>query len=211
MNDTTKSQPSIQSLLFANVLYWVCAGVYSPFLSAYYARLGLDASQTGALLAVTPVCAIAIQPLWSLLADKFGRRKTVIVGLCVAAAIVAPLYYFASAFATVLIVTLLFSACFSALLPLCDSLVIELAQRGGHDFSRIRMGGTIGYALIVLVVGRLLDVAPNLQFAIVSGGLVIFAIHMSRLPEANGIGNEPTEKAGGGLTGRGSSLHIHLS
>lgn len=52
------------SLFFANVLYWVCAGVYSPFLSAHYTSLGLSAAQTGILLAATPVCALAIQPLW---------------------------------------------------------------------------------------------------------------------------------------------------
>lgn len=67
------------SLFFANVLYWVCAGVYSPFLSAHYTSLGLSAAQTGILLAATPVCALAIQPLWSTIADKLGRRRAVIV------------------------------------------------------------------------------------------------------------------------------------
>ena len=45
-----------------------------------------------------------------------------------------------------LLLLLAFSAFFSGLLPLSDSLVIELADRSGLDFSRIRMGGTIGYA-----------------------------------------------------------------
>lgn len=30
-----KANVSMTSLFFANVLYWVCAGVYSPFLSAH--------------------------------------------------------------------------------------------------------------------------------------------------------------------------------
>lgn len=77
-----------------------------------------------------------------------------------------------------------FSAFFSGLLPLSDSLVIELADRSGLDFSRIRMGGTIGYAIVVLIVGRLLDMAPQIQFAVVSAALVVFAAHMWRLPEA---------------------------
>ena len=51
-----KANVSMTSLFFANVLYWVCAGVYSPFLSAHYTGLGLSAAETGILLAATP-CA----------------------------------------------------------------------------------------------------------------------------------------------------------
>lgn len=173
-----RTNASMTSLFFANVLYWVCAGVYSPFLSAHYTSLGLSAAQTGILLAATPVCALAIQPLWSTIADKLGRRRAVIVILCLAAAVLAPLYYLASTFVPVLLVTFAFSAFFSGLLPLSDSLVIELADRSGLDFSRIRMGGTIGYAIVVLIVGRLLDMAPQIQFAVVSATLVVFAAHM---------------------------------
>lgn len=193
------TNPTMTSLLFANVLYWVCAGVYSPFLSAYYTGLGLDAAQTGILLAVTPVCSMAVQPAWSLLADKLGRRRSVVVGLCVAAAIVAPLYYLANSFVTVLLVTFAFSAFFSALLPLCDSLVIDLATSSGCDFSRVRMGGTIGYAAVVLVVGQLLDVAPELQFALVSAALCLFAFHMFRLPEPSSpVRRSVAKNLGGG-------------
>ena len=42
-----KASASMTSLFLANVLYWVCAGVYSPFLSAHYASLGLSAAETG--------------------------------------------------------------------------------------------------------------------------------------------------------------------
>lgn len=112
-----RTNASMTSLFFANVLYWVCAGVYSPFLSAHYTSLGLSAAQTGILLAATPVCALAIQPLWSTIADKLGRRRAVIVILCLAAAVLAPLYYLASTFVPVLLVTFAFSAFFSGSCP----------------------------------------------------------------------------------------------
>lgn len=73
MAQSGKKEANMVTLFFANVLYWVCAGVYSPFLSAHYTGLGLSAAETGILLAATPVCALAIQPLWSTIADKLGR------------------------------------------------------------------------------------------------------------------------------------------
>ncbi|WP_293846934.1 MFS transporter [uncultured Parolsenella sp.] len=199
MAQSGKKEANMVTLFFANVLYWVCAGVYSPFLSAHYTGLGLSAAETGILLAATPVCALIIQPLWSMIADKLGCRRAVIVVLCLGAAILAPLYYLAKTFVPVLLVTFAFSAFFSGLLPLSDSLVIELADRSGLDFARIRMGGTIGYAIVVLIVGRLLDVAPQIQFAVVSAALVIFAAHMWRLPEVGVRTNaEDAPKAGHG-------------
>ena len=195
---------SMKSLVATNVLYWVCAGAYSPFLSAYYARLGLDASQTGLLLAVTPLCAICVQPLWSLLADRLGKKRTVTVLLCLFAALSGLFYYLASGFVGVLLVTLLFSVFFSALLPLCDSIVIGLAAERSYDFSLIRMGGTIGYAVVVFLLGKLLDVAPQVQFLMVAVALIVFAGQLVRLPESR-LMSEPkavtdsVENAGGGV------------
>ena len=112
--------PKFSQLLTTNVLYWVCAGVYTPFLSAYFTRLGFDAAQVGMLLAVQPLCALAAQPMWSIVADRLGRRKQVLVVLCVAAAGVVLAYYANGSFAGVFAITLVFSVFFQALLPLCD-------------------------------------------------------------------------------------------
>ncbi len=170
-------------LLFANVLYWVAVATYTPFMSAYFTNQGFDAGQVGTLLGIMPLCALLIQPLWTAVADRLGRKR-VLLGLCAVSACLAPLYYLAQGFAQVMLVTIAFSAFFQALLPLCDSLVVEDAAREGLEFSRIRMGGTVGYAVVVLVLGQLLDAAPSIQFAAVSAGLVVFGLHFSRVPEA---------------------------
>ena len=130
-----------------------------------------------------PVCALAVQPVWSLIADRIGRRKQILVLLSVAASALSIIYYVGTSFAGSLVVTFLFSAFFQALLPLCDSLVIEAAERSGCPFSRIRMGGTIGYAAVVAVVGYALEAVPALQFVIVSAALLVFAAQTARLPQ----------------------------
>lgn len=170
-----RTNASMTSLFFANVLYWVCAGVYSPFLSAHYTSLGLSAAQTGILLAATPVCALAIQPLWSTIADKLGRprrghRDPLPCGGGTRSAVLPGVDVRPGPSRNLCVLGVFLGAP-----ALSDSLVIELADRSGLDFSRIRMGGTIGYAIVVLIVGRLLDMAPQIQFAVVSAALVVFA------------------------------------
>lgn len=180
----TKAQPNLmRTLLLANIFYWACAGVFTPFLSSYFTRQGLDASQIGIVFTMVPLCSIFVQPLWSAFADRIGGRKIVLVCLCLAAAAVAPLFNFSSTFIAALLATLAFSAFFQALLPVCDSLVIEAAARGGLEFSRIRMGGTIGYAVVVVVAGYALEAWPSVQFVMVPVILLVFAMRCARLPQ----------------------------
>ena len=44
MAQSAKREASMVTLFFANVLYWVCAGMYSPVLSAHYTSLGRTAA-----------------------------------------------------------------------------------------------------------------------------------------------------------------------
>lgn len=171
-------------LLAANIAYWMLAGAYTPFLSAYFTAIGLSATQTGALLTIQPLAVIFIQPLWARLSDRTGKRKLVLSFLVAASAVSVLLYYLGIRFATVLFATVVFSLFFSALLPLCDALVIDGCSTHGVEFARVRMGGTLGYAFVVFVAGSFLDVNPSAQFALVAVLCVIFLITVFLLPVA---------------------------
>lgn len=130
-------------LLAANIAYWMLAGAYTPFLSAYFTAIGLSATQTGVLLTIQPLAVIFIQPLWARLSDRTGKRKLVLSFLVAASAVSVLLYYLGIRFATVLFATVVFSLFFSALLPLCDALVIDGCSTHGVEFARVRMGGDV--------------------------------------------------------------------
>lgn len=157
------------------------------------------------LLAVQPICALAVQPIWSMIADRTGKRKQVLVVLCVASAAVSLAYYAGGGFAASLVTTLAFAMFFQALLPLSDSLVIEASERSGIDFSRVRMGGTIGYAVVVAIIGHVLEAAPVFQFVIVSTALLAFAFQVSRLPGLRGGGMASPKGIGDTRNDDGSS------
>ena len=170
-------------LLSENVLYWMCVGVFTPFLSAYLTRRGFSASEIGAMLTALPICSLIAQPIWSSLADKRAGRKTTLVILAVSSALIAPFIGSATSFASMYLALFLFSLFFQALLPICDSLVVEAAAKEGIEFSRIRMGGTLGYAAIVAVAGIVFENHPGIQFAVLSIALSLFAVQTAILPQ----------------------------
>ena len=174
--------PTGALLLFANVSYWMCAGAYTPFLSAYFTSIGLSATEIGVLLTISPIAIICIQPFWARLSDATGKPK-IVLGLIAAAASVAALgYYSGHTFTSVMLAAIVFETFYSALLPLCDALVIRGCGDYGVEFAYVRMGGTLGYAFIVFVVGAYLDRAPQAQFALLSCLVAVFLVSVLLLP-----------------------------
>ena len=188
-------------LLMVNIAYWVAAGTYGPFLSAYYTARGMTAAQIGMLLSISPIASILIQPLWARLSDRSGKRKLVLMFITLGAAGTSLLYYCAESFPMYFAVTVIFTAFFSALLPLCDALVIETAGQYHRDFAKIRMGGTLGYAFVVFIIGFYLEKVPMAQFALVCAAILLLVVVESRLPPPRSRTEEQAVGSGGVKTG----------
>lgn len=65
-----------------------------------------------------------------------------------------------------------------------DAIVIRNANYFQYNFATIRMGGTVGYAVIVLLVGVYLRKNPSAQFFLASIGYLILLLLLLRLPES---------------------------
>lgn len=170
-------------LFLINVSFWVACGSCAPFLSAYYKRIGLSFTQIGVLLAIGPIFAIFIQPLWAMLSDRTGKRKLLLILLALCTAGAYLLYYLGTSFAVCLLAVLVVSLFSLALLPLCDALVIDRANAYGFPFARIRIGGTLGYAVMVFGAGMFLEKFDGAQFAVASVAYLLFAGAVMLLPQ----------------------------
>lgn len=172
-------------LFLINVSFWVACGSCAPFLSAYYKRIGLSFTQIGVLLAIGPIFAIFIQPLWAMLSDRTGKRKLLLILLALCTAGAYLLYYLGTSFAVCLLAVLVVSLFSLALLPLCDALVIDRANAYGFPFARIRIGGTLGYAVMVFGAGMFLEKFDGAQFAVASVAYLLFAGAVMLLPQGS--------------------------
>jgi len=88
-------------------------------------------------------------------------------------------------------------ALFSAsLLPLSDAIITTHAKTIGADFARIRMGGTIGYAFVVLVIGIYIKANPSSMFYCASVGYFLLAAMSFTLPKTEVLPKLPKAQAG---------------
>ena len=87
------------------------------------------------------------------------------------------------------LVSFLFSSTLLALFstsvsPMTDAIVIRNANRYNYNFAFIRMGGTVGYAVIVLIAGIYLRQNPSAQFFLSAVSYLVLMGLMFLLPKS---------------------------
>ncbi|MBQ9046490.1 MAG: MFS transporter [Solobacterium sp.] len=182
---TTDNKPiSFLHLLSLNTLLYVSIALYAPFLSAYYRQHGLTTTQIGMLSMIACISTIFIQPLWARRADLTGKARTYasIVTAGVAAALMT--YYLGTSFQNFLFSASLLAVFSTSVSPMVDAIVIRNARELGYDFSKIRLGGTIGYAIVVYFVGSFLKAHPSAQFTLAAVSYLVFALAIRLLPKS---------------------------
>jgi MFS family permease len=60
-------------------LIYGSAAAWFPFLSVYLRQIGLSGFQIGTLASINPAVTVLSQPLWGVIADLWGRRRTLLL------------------------------------------------------------------------------------------------------------------------------------
>lgn len=171
------------NLLMINAFIYISLALYTPYLSSYYSKAGIHAVEIGILLTVGPLLAIFIQPLWAVFSDRSGKRKLVLSLVILGSALSMLSFYLGNTFSTFFIASIFLSLFSTSIVPLSDAISLRSAKENQLDFSKIRMGGTIGYALMVNVSGFIVKQHPAWQFAMGSIGYFVLLLCVQRLPK----------------------------
>lgn len=172
--------------LFLSV-YYMANAIYQGYASKYFEAAGMSTAQMSVILAATPVISIITQPLWGAAGDRAKSRNQVLRLLIVLSAAVLLLYRVSGSFWWLLPVSCLFSAAYTSIQPMGDSIVLEALSPDRHPFGPIRLIGCLSFAVMNLIWGLLLS--PERMSLVVYGTsamLVILFFAMRVLPATPG-------------------------
>ncbi len=170
-------------LLMINAFIYISMAMYTPYLSSYYTKAGISAVEIGILLTVAPLSSFLIQPIWAIISDRTGRRKDVLSLVVLGSALSILSYYIGKTFVSFLIASILFAIFMTSIVPLSDALILSSAHKNQLDFSKIRMGGTIGYAIFVILSGSIIKLNSDLAYIMGSVGFLCLFFFVRRLPK----------------------------
>lgn len=140
--------------------YFAFVGAFSPYFTLYLQDIGQTAWEIGVLMSVPQVMRLLAPNLWGWLADHLGRRAAVVqlaasgsvVGFCG--------FFFTHDYAWMLVAMALVWFFWSAALPLVEAMTLERLVGRTERYGRVRLWGSIGFIVSVMVLGGLLDALP---------------------------------------------------
>ena len=135
------------------VSYYMVVAIYQGYISKYYQMVGATTAQLSVLMAAAPMVSIFSLPFWGTRGDRSRSRNRVLrllIGLSAAAMALMPA---SSRFWWLLLVTVLFAACYTSIQPLGDSIVLEALSRDDKPFGPLRLTGSQAFAFTNLIFG----------------------------------------------------------
>lgn len=155
-----------------NKQIWTLRGLnfsyYMPFASLLFLPIlfeekGYSASEIGLLMSIGPFVSIFAQPLWGYLSDRYQTLKFIIFGLCMMSVLTSIGIFHTTGYPLALLFMLLLNLFMSSSIPLVDTLTIKTAQKFSLNYGTVRLYGSIGFMIIALISGSLLDILGGLQ------------------------------------------------
>ena len=178
-------------------LYWAGQAPFIPFIGLYYESINLSGVQIGQLGSIRSLVSFASSILLAFLSD-FLRRRKLILRVCILGMIAALLLFpRAASFWSLLPIVTLYSIFLSPTTAILDETTLRSLDNP-RDYSKVHLGGPVGWGILILITGWLLD---NTAISLT----VIFNLHIFLLipllafswllPEADRTPGVSAEKA----------------
>jgi|WetSurMetagenome_2_1015567.scaffolds.fasta_scaffold147436_2 MFS transporter, PPP family, 3-phenylpropionic acid transporter len=171
--------------------YYGGVGTLLPYFAPYLRGLGFTGEQIGTVQMIGPLVAVPVAIAWSTAADRL-RAPARVLGMATAWAFLAVLLLPATRTPLAVgAVLLAYSLADRAVVPLVDSVTVEwAAHQPGTTYARIRLFGSVGFAVLSSTVGVLLTWRgdrpgdPLVPVALVAcvGAYALVARHLSAAP-----------------------------
>ena len=144
-------------------LFWFVhmgsVGIILPYFSLYLRENAeLSGVQLGWVLAVLPLVSIVAQPFWGQVADRSGARSLVMAFLSHGSALGYLALAAAESFWAILAATAGLAVFGTAVLPITISVSLAILRDAGpYAFGFLRVWGTLGYFVLIVVFPWILD------------------------------------------------------
>ena len=183
--DPSSSKPrEPRTTLRLSFFYWnifLVIGIHLPFWPVWLASRGLKPPEIGLLVASAIGVKVLASPLVAEATDRAGQRRRPMIALATLSLATFALFGLADGFWTILVVTLVFFAVWSPIMPLGESLTMLSAKKEGSDYGRVRLWGSLSFIVAAVLAGRALVGRPEdliYWLLLATLGMSVFACHM---------------------------------
>jgi PPP family 3-phenylpropionic acid transporter len=165
-------------------VYFIAYGglaCYFPFLAVYFKSRGLTYIQSGIVFSLISLISIIAQPIMGYIADKYLSKKKVVLINLIACSGLIYLYIFAGGFYSVILATVSLIFFQGSVMSILDAYCYDISDKVPEvNYGQIRLMGSIGFAVVSLLLGGLIQYFDiNVSFYLYSVLFIISALILS--------------------------------
>jgi len=138
-------------------LYFALLGCIAPFWGLYLQHQSFTAQEIGSLMAAFAAIRVIAPNLWAWWAGYFSSPITMVRYSGVLTVVCFSAVWWASDYNLMLMVMVAYGFFWAAMLPQYETIAMQALKNRIDDYSRIRVWGSIGFIVMVLLLGQLFD------------------------------------------------------
>lgn len=142
----------------SNLIRYTADAFFYPFYSLFLLSIGKTEREIGIVLMIIPLIAIFINPLWSLFAKNVNHNKSLAIIFSIIEGIVIISLLAFTNLITIIIFTIIIGVVNQPFYLLFESYTTVYTMETKENYSSIRMFGSLGYALGVVISGILIKI-----------------------------------------------------
>ncbi len=163
VSPSIRSEARSESFTIGAGYFWFYAGIgtFVPFNALYYRSLGFSGLELGILTSLPAIATALLGPMWGVVADTFGIHRQIMRAVLLLAAAVVWVLTDITTFVPFMVVMAILAMVIVPVPSLWDSYAVSAVERGGAPYGVLRIFGSIGYTVMVFIMGRIM--ADNLS------------------------------------------------
>lgn len=154
------------------LFFYLAFGSSLNFFSNYFNLLGLSGKTSGFIFAFGTFLAMITQPILGFIADKTRKNITILLNLFILFITSLLVLFFFSRTHLLFLGFSIYSIAIWGIMPLLDGLVLN----AHYEFGKIRLYGSLGFALGVFATGQFTPLMGNKSFMIIAILFAFFGI-----------------------------------
>jgi PPP family 3-phenylpropionic acid transporter len=137
--------------------YFALLGCISPYWALFLDGRGYSAVEIGELMAIFGLVRVLAPNVWGALGDYTGRRMMLLRLGCGICFIVFANIFWVEGFLSMALLMAGYGFFWAAVLPQFEVVTLNYLKEKTDDYSRIRIWGSLGFVVAVLLLGLLFD------------------------------------------------------
>jgi len=138
-------------------LYFGVMGMHLPFFNLYCYELGFNGWQIGTLSAARSIVLIVFGITWSVLADRYQRRRSIYICCNFLSAAIWGFFMLTTNFYWMMAITMVYGVFYAPLISFLEAFSMDTLGRDKKRYGRMRAWGSLAFITVVLVLGRIID------------------------------------------------------